>query len=241
MPVLLLCQGEAEAKKRLRRAIEARYGINPPAIEKISMSFKGRAHAKLGPIKTWIPVEAKASFVFPSHLRWEFSLKPLNLPMQKGIETYDGKMYRNQKAIGANKESVKTTYMASARGRLWQMAAILLTPMSDFYIKISSCGEDCIIAENTKLNDSVHIYLRPNDTIDYAVAKCFNPDAEREQKLYLKLSEELVNVDGLMLPTQVSAFWDDEPYFEMQPIAINTNPDLPEECFTLEQTSPNAT
>lgn len=239
MPVLLLCQGDAEAKARLRRAIEARYGINPPAIEKISIAFKGRAHAKLGPIKTWIPVEAKASFVFPTHLRWEFALKPMNLPVQKGIETYDGKTYRNQKAIGTNKESVKTSFISSARGRLWQMAAILLTPMSDYYIKMSSCGKDCIIAENTKLNDTVHIYLRENDTIDYAAVKCFNPESEREQKLFLKLSPELTTINGLIMPTQVSAFWDDEPYFELQATEVDTNPNLPEEAFTLEASAPN--
>jgi hypothetical protein len=235
MPVLLLCQGDAEAKNRLRRAIEARYGINPPAIEKISMSFRGRAHTKIGPVKTWIPVEAKASFVFPTHLRWEFAVKPMNLPVQKGIETYDGKMYRSQKAIGANKESVKTDFISSARGRLWQMAAILHTPMSDYYIKVSSCGSDCIIAENTKLNDAVHIYLRQNDTMDYAAVRCFNPEKEREQKLFLRLSEEIRNVNGMMMPSQVSAFWDDEPYFEMEPIHVDTNPKLPDDTFTLGQ------
>lgn len=239
MPVLLLCQGDTEAKLRLRRAIEARYGINPPAIEKISISFKGRAHTKIGPIKTWIPVEAKASFVFPTHLRWEFAVKPMNLPVQKGIETYDGKIYRNQRAIGANRESVQTSLISSARGRLWQMAAILLTPMSDYYIKVSSCGADCIIAENTKLNDAVHIYLRQNDTMDYAAVKCFNPDTEREQKLYLKLSEELISVNGLIMPAHVTAYWDNEPYFEMQPTEVDTNPSLPESDFTLGQASSN--
>lgn len=235
MSVLLLCQGEAGAKNRLRQAIEARYGINPPAIEKITISFKGRTRIKLGPVKTWIPVEAKASFVFPTHLRWEFTAKPMNLPMQKGIETYDGKTYRNQKAIGLNKESVTTNLLTSARGRLWQMAAMLLTPMSDYYIKVSSCADDCIIAENMALNDSVRIYLRPNHTIDYTVVRCMNPDTQKQQSLRLVLSEELTNFDGLILPREVKAFWDDDAYFEMQPIEVNLNPDLPEDTFTLGQ------
>jgi hypothetical protein len=113
------------------------------------------------------------------------------------------------------------------------MAAILLTPMSDYYIEVSNCGVNCIQAVNTKINDSVRMYLRENYTIDYAEVECFNPDTERNQNLYLRLSEKQVPVDGLMLPEQVSAFWDDEPYFEMSPSKVEMHPDMSEEYFTL--------
>ena len=33
MPVLLLARGDQDSKSLLRRAIEARYGLGPPAIE----------------------------------------------------------------------------------------------------------------------------------------------------------------------------------------------------------------
>lgn len=233
MPVLLLCQGEADAKNRLRRAIEARYGNNPPAIEKIRIGFKGRTRVKLGPITTWVPVTAQASFVFPTHLRWDFTVKPLNLPVQKGVEVYDGRTYRTQRVIGRGTESGKTDFITSARGRLWQIAAILLTPMSDYYINVSNYGENCLKAVNTKLNDSVDIYLRENYTIDHTVVQCFNPDTEKQQNLYLNLSREQSPVNGLMLPKTVAAFWDNEPYFEMSPTEVELHPDLPDEYFTL--------
>lgn len=233
MPVLLLCRGENEAKNRLRAAIEARYGKNPPAIEKIRIGFEGRTRVKMGPVTTWVPVAAQASFVFPTHLRWDFTVKPLSLPVQKGIEVFDGKTYRTQRVIGRDTKSGKTDLITSARGRLWQMAAILLTPMSDYYIEVSNSGPNSIKAVNTKLNDSVDIYLRENYTVDYAVVQCFNPDTERQQNLYLNLSHEQIPVNGLMLPKRVASFWDNEPYFEMSPTKVEQNPDLPDDYFTL--------
>ena len=233
MPVLLLCRGEANAKATLRQAIEARYGRTPPAIEKIKIGFAGRTHIKLGPMTSWVPVEAEASFVFPTHLRWDFTVKPLKLPVQKGVEAYDGKIYRTQRVLGQNKETIQTDIIASARGRLWQMAAILLTPMSDYYIEMKQCGKHCLKAVNTKLHDSVEIHLRHNHTIDYAVVQCQNPDSGRIQNLYLRLSETQIPVDGLMLPQQVAAFWDNAPYFEMSPVSVNMHPNLPDDHFTL--------
>jgi hypothetical protein len=233
MPVLLLCQGEEGAKEMLRKAIEARYGINPPAIEKITIAFKGRARTKMGPVTTWVPVDAEASFVFPTHLRWEFTVKPLGLPVQRGVEAYDGKVYRSTRAIGASTKSEETAMLVSARSRLWQMAATLLSPMSDYFIKVTQYATDCIEAENTKLNDSVLIYLRPDHTIKLASVICYNPDANRHQKLNLEFTAEQAPVDGLMLPEEIKAFWDDEAYFEMKPIKVDLHPDLPEELFTL--------
>ena len=233
MPVLLLCRGEVDAKDRLRNAIEARYGTNPPAIEKIRIGFEGRTRFNMGPVSAWVPVSAEASFVFPTHLRWDFTVKPFKLPVQKGIEVFDGKTYRTQRAIGRNTESGKTDIITSARGRLWQMAAILLTPMSDYYIEVLNSGENGIKAVNTKLNDSVNIYLCEDYTISRAIVQCFNPDTAKQQNLVLKLSREQAPVDGLMLPERIAAFWDNEPYFEMSPTEVEMHPDLSEEHFTL--------
>lgn len=233
MPVLLLCRGESDAKNRLRGAIEARYGKMPPAIEKISIAFQGRTQIKLGPVRSWVPIQARASFVFPTHLRWDFTVKPLRLPVQKGVEAFDGKTYRTQRAIGNDKKSTNTDLIASARGRLWQMAAILLTPMSDYFIEVSNIGENGIKAANMKLHDSVSLFLREDYTIDYSVVHCFNPETQRNQNLYLQLSQTQTLVNGLMLPQKVSAFWDDEPYFEMSPTQVDMHPDFPKDTFNL--------
>jgi hypothetical protein len=233
MPALLLCQGDIDAKKMLRQAIEARYSVSPPAIESLRINFKGRARIKLGPVKTWLPIEAEARFVFPTHLRWDFVVKPLNLPVQRGIEAFDGKTYRMTRGNNPPSEIDQTKVIASARGRLWAMAALLLTPMSDYYIKISLCGENCIEALNTKLNDSVRIYLRSDYSVEYAEVECLNPDTQKVQKHTLRLEKNQSPIAGLMLPTKVSAYWDDEIYYEMQPVSADLQTVLTDELFTL--------
>ena len=42
MPVLLLAQGDPQAKDLLRKAIHARYGLRPPALDSLHINFKGR-------------------------------------------------------------------------------------------------------------------------------------------------------------------------------------------------------
>ena len=113
------------------------------------------------------------------------------------------------------------------------MAATLLTPISDYFIKVTQYAEDCIEAENTKLNDSVFIYLRQDHTIKLSSVTCYNPDSDRHQKLNLEFTAEQAPIDGLMLPKEIKAFWDDEPYFEMKPVKVDLHPDLPENLFTL--------
>ena len=233
MPVLLLCQGDPEAKDLLRRAIESRYGINPPAIESLRIDFTGRARIKLGPIRTWVPVEATASFVFPTHLRWDFVVKPLGLSIQRGIEAFDGSTYRMARGNNLANQLKQTDIIASARGRLWSMAAILLTPMSDHYIKISNCGEYCIEAANTELKDSVRLELRDNYTIDFAQVECLNPDTNRLQQHTLQLADEQNPIGDLMLPAKVSAYWDDELFYEMEPVAVDLNAEFDEDWFSL--------
>jgi hypothetical protein len=36
-----------------------------------------------------------------------------------------------------------------------------------------------------------------------------------------------------MLPCKISTFWDDAPYFEVEPILVESNPQIPETVFTL--------
>ena len=158
MPVLLLAQGEPEAKNLLRKAIETRYGQKPPAIEALRVDFKGRTRFKSPKAEVWLPLEVTARFVFPTHLRWDYVIKPQNMPEQRNIESYDGSIYRSLRGEKKPHEIDQTRYLKSVRARLWAMAAILLTPMSDYYVTITQCGDYCFDAENTKLNDSVRIF-----------------------------------------------------------------------------------
>jgi hypothetical protein len=106
--------------------------------------------------------------------------------------------------------------------------------MSDHYIKVTSCGDRCIEALNTKLNDTVKIHLHDDYSINYVEVECLNPETDSIQKHTLKLEHEQQPINNLMLPTKVMAYWDDVLHYEMRPVEVDLHPELPLSLFTLE-------
>lgn len=234
MPVLLLAQGDVAAKDMLRRTIEARYGLRPPVIESLHLDFKGRARVKLGPITTWVPVEAAARFLFPTALRWDFTVKPVGVEVQRGVEAFDGAIYR--RARGSHTPAVvdDAAQASSMQSRLWAIAAVLLTPLGEEFVRLEVCGDNCLKATNTRFNNVAQLQLRENQMLESVSLRCLNLDNDREQQFVLRLSDEQTALNDLMLPQRISAFWDDEPYFEVQIVRAECNPPIDDSVFTLE-------
>lgn len=234
MPVLLLSYGDPQAKDMLRRAIEARYGLRPPVLDSLKLTFKGRTRVKVGPVKTWVPVEIEAFFQFPTAMRWDFNVKPLGLSVQKGIEAFDGKNYRSVRGGKSPVVIDDEAQINAMQRRLWATASILLTPLSNQFVKLEFKGNNCITAINTQLDDPADLYLRANNTLDYVQVSSIDPDG-KSRNFILRLSEEQKTLNELILPKQINALWDDEPYFEIEPIEAESNPEIPSTTFTLEK------
>lgn len=234
MPVLLLAQGDPEAKNLLRKAIEARYGINPPVIESLRIDFKGRARAKVGPVTTWVPVDATAQFRFPTAMRWDFTVKPVGVTVQRGSEAFDGEVYRRSRGNSAPTIIDTQEQVDSMQSRLWAIAALLLTPLGDHFVKLIASEGSHFNALNTRFGDAVKVCLRDNYTIEELRVNCLNPDTEQQQEFVMKLSEEQEIINDLMLPKKISTFWDDEPFYEVQPVLVESNPDITGAVFKLE-------
>ena len=233
MPVLLLAQGDAEAKDLLRKAIEARYGLRPPALESLQIDFKGRVRAKVGPVTTWLPVDATAYFQFPTSMRWDFTVKPMGVPVQRGLDAFDGTTYRRLRGSNTPQVISDETQVTSVQRRLWAIAALFLTPLGDHFVKLSATGSHSLDATNTTLDDTVSLYLRPDNTLDYVQVACLNPDSNQQQTFTLRLSTDQAPVNEFMLPRKISAFWDDAPYFEVEPVRVDSSPQFTEALFTL--------
>lgn len=239
MPVLLLAQGDPQAKDLLRRAIEARYGASPPAIESLDIEMKGRTRAHVGPITAWIPLEIQARFRFPSAMRWDFIARPAGVAVQRGTDAFDGAVYRRQRGGDPPEVVEGQNLVQSAQRRLWALAALFLTPLGEHFVRLVHTGDYSFEAANTLINDAVRLCLRPDSTLEQVEVTCFNPDSGRDQRFSLRLSAEQEPVDGIMLPRKISAFWDDEPYFEAEPVRVVSNPEIPDGAFTLAA-GPNA-
>ncbi len=233
MPVLLLAQGDAKARDLLKKAISARYGFNPPAIESLRIDFKGRARAKVGPITAWVPVEVLASFRFPTQMRWDFTVKTIGVALQNGIEAYDGQQYRRARGSSSPSLMNDEAAVSSMRRRMWSVAALLLTPLGEHFVKLTSNDDGSLNATNTQLNDTVKMFLRANDTLERIEFECVNPDTDRTQMFSLQVAEQQTPVNGLMLPTTIHTFWDKEPYLEFEPVAVESNAQFSEAQFSL--------
>ena len=232
MPVLLLAQGDAQARDALRAAIETRYGVRPPVIDSLQIGFKGRAYSRVGPVKAWVPTKLMACFRFPVAMRWDYASKPMNLPWRSEVEAFDGKTYRRVRdktpTIIRNDEQI-----SSMRCRLWAMAAIFLTPLSDTQVEVSMTGQHSIRAVNTKQGDGVEIFLHPDNSIEHVRTYCLNPDTEKREHYTISLSNEMVHMDGLVLPAKIAGSWNNVPSFVIKPVTLKNNRRFPDDFFSL--------
>ena len=233
MPVLLLCYGEPRAKTLLKEAIEARYGPNPPALDSLRLDFEGSAPVKLAFVNSWVPVVSQAYFIFPSRLRWDFTVKPFGLPVQRGTDAYDGQTFYMVRGKASEAQD-QTEAIESARRRLLLITAILLTPLSETFVKVHNADGLSFDATNTQLGDTVRLTLRQDRSLASASVECFNVEAGRRQRLTFHLSSEQMPIDGLMLPCEMTATWDDEVFYKMRPIQAQPHVALDEALFRLE-------
>ncbi len=233
MPVLLLAQGDPQAKDLLRKAIQARYGLRPPALESLHINFRGRARTKIGPVNMWVPVEAIGRFCFPDKMRWDFAVKAVGVQVNSGTEAFDGASYRNTRRSKNAAVSTDQQQIESMQHRLWAIAAVMLTPLGEMFVKLKANTENEIEACNTRFNGAVNLHLRADQKLDYVVTDCQNPDTGKRETFRLQLSDELMSFGDLILPSKINAFWNDEPYFEIEPMDAAANPNIDSTVFEL--------
>ncbi len=238
MPILLLAKGDADARDLLKNAIRARYGLRPPAIESLRIDFTGRTRVKLGPLKTWVPVEATAQFSLPSSMRWDFTARPAGVAVRRGVESYDGVVMRTVRGTGPAKAIEDTAVVETAKKRLWAIAALMLTPLGDEYVELQIMDDFTFRATHTKLDVAVVVKLRENALIDTVSVEAFNADRGVDEVLSLAPSPEMTSMDGLLIPTQVVSMWNDEPWLEVSPAEMKQNPEIPISVFMLDAGAP---
>ncbi|MEL6271711.1 MAG: hypothetical protein AAFV33_19450 [Chloroflexota bacterium] len=233
MPVLLLARGDKDARELLKRAIEARYGHRPPAFDTLRIDFNGRANTKIGPLSTWVPVELTTQFLLPNAMRWDFVAKPVGVPLRRGTESYDGKVLRSLRGTGKPDVISEQERVDSARRRLWAIAALLLTPLGDHFVELSTVDDLVFKAKNTQIDTDVEIHLKPNFWIDFVTVTCLNPDNNRVEQLKITAQQKLIEKDDLLLPEKITMLWNDKPSVELEPQEARNNPEIPMTVFTL--------
>jgi hypothetical protein len=234
MPVLLLARGDQESKALLRRAIEARYGLGPPALETLKLQLKGRARAKVGPITTWIPLEITVYLKFAFAVRWDFNAHPVGIPISSGAEAFDGETYRRRHSHDPISVLNTAEEIASMRARLWAMSALLLTPLGEHFVELKAVGERCFDATHRDLGLTTRLQLKPDDTLDFVETRCLNPATGTMQTFSVYALNGQQTVGNLILPRRMGIAWDKQPEVEFSATAANTNLAVDDSVFRLE-------
>lgn len=235
MPILLLSRGDKEGRDLLRKALEARYGMNVPAIETLKIDFEGRIRTKLGPISTWVPLETTTYFAFPGRGRWDFNVRAVGVPLKDGSNALDGDVYRKRRRNGDIEVIADPEHVRAAR--LWRFVAMgmILTPLSQQFIELKGTGERSFLAINLETKETIEVVLNDDFTVSKVFTRSANPAMNFEQQTYTLMAEDgQVAVNDFMLPAKLTRLWDDEEQYEVKPVAVEINPPLSDSIFALE-------
>lgn len=232
MPVLLMARGDQEARDLLKKAIQARYGLRPIAIDTLLLSFSGQVQMRIGPINTWVPLEANAAFDFPDAMRWDTVAKPMGgIAVQRWVECYDGQRLYMSRGRDKAQTSDSTMLVESAQRRLWAMAALMLMPLGEHFVTLKQDGERSLIATNTELGASAKICFDERYWIQSVSVDCYNGETNSVQTFTLQIDNELVSFEDVLLPKTIQAYWDDQLWYEVVTTAARVNLVLPPDTF----------
>jgi len=231
VPVLLMSQGDTQAKDLLRRVIEARYGYQPPVIETLRITMRGRVPTKIGPLSLNAQMEITAYFRFSSTVRFDVTVRFLGIPLQRISVGYDGTtVYRKQGDTVTMLEGESSPY----RSFLWAAAGFFLTPLGEHFVELSSTGEHSFDAKNVQNGDVASLQLHSDNRLDKVQVSSPSAANDQPQIFTLGLNRDRVLINDLALPTQVTASWKGITY-TLAPVSAEVNPPLQDALFTLQQ------
>lgn len=238
MPVLLLAQGDKEARDLLRQAIEARYALQPPAIERLRVHCKRQEKAQIGPLTFGVAADVRIYFHFPKAIRWDVTARKFGLTLRQSTDAFDGTTYQQVRGSQINRIT-DANPIQSMRQQLWAIMAVLLTPLNEHFVSVTMADEpNSFDATNTETNDVVRLRLLANHALESVSVTCLNLEIGKEQVYTIRVSSELSNVDGLLLPRKISMLWDDRLTCEVEPVAAENNAPITDGIFSLDENPP---
>lgn len=233
MPILLLSRGDQDSRNLLKQAITARYGHSAPMIDTVKIDLKGRSRVKLAFASTWMHTDATLFVKFPSSIRWDFTVRPVGLPVTSSSEAFDGEALRRSRMLRGAEVHTDTAALRSSQSRIWMVAVMLLTPLSDPAVQLAIKADNLLEVTHTTLGVCVHLLLNDDKTLNRVTTRCYNPLTEREQLYTLQAEGGQHVVNNVMLPSQINVLWDTELDMEMMPLHVDINPPLNEDFFKL--------
>ncbi len=231
MPVLLLAQGDQASRTLLRNAIEARYGLGPPALETLTLRLRGRQRAHVGPIALWAALDGTASFKFPLTMRWDYTARRAGLILHRDSGSFDAALVRRRR-----RDQVVTdaALVEAARALLWAGCAVLLIPLSEAFVELHMIDDFSFDAINTEAGVTARLQLNQDYSLASVSTDCINPANGKAETFTIRLAGGLALLGDLILPRELTLLWNDQPEYELTPVSAASNDPLDDGFFQLE-------
>ncbi len=216
----------------LRNAIEARYGLGPPALETLTLRIKGRQRAHLGPLALWAAVDGAAYFRFPLTARWDYAARIAGLTFRKDSISFDDPVMRRRQRNQVVTDD--SALLESVRARLWAGCALLLIPLSEAFVELRVTDDFCLDAINADAGVTAHLQLNQDYSLAAVSTDCINPANGKLETFTIRLAGGLALLDDLILPRELTLWWNDQLESELAPVSAASNEPLDDGFFHLQ-------
>jgi hypothetical protein len=234
MPVLLLARGDARGRELLKRGIESRYGYRPPALETLEVTFKGRAPARIGPLRMQLPLSLTLRIKFPFFASGSVAFNLLGITFRRTSDSFDGSTLRHLNGSKIPTVSDENKALTSARKRLWAINALLLTPLTEQFVELHGVTDTSLEATHTGTGDSALLTFGTDNRVREVQTICYRTETGADAVFKITVVGDQKDVDDLILPGMLVVSWDDTPIGELEPVSAQTNPVLPDGWLLLK-------
>jgi hypothetical protein len=235
MKILILAQGDPIGLDLFKKLVDARYGMSPPAMDALRVTFEGRSQARLGPLPLWARVKATATYQFPFQMKWEFKIKMLRIFNTSFATSFDGEAVYEKQRLEIKRTSDEVE-VDSARRRVWAETVFFISPLiADHQVRLEGVSSSSFRALAPGWPEiATEVHLREDHTVDHVDIERIDPVDNQRKIQRLRPVGELINIDGLILPQKLQRCWYDDMFMELVPVSVEMNPRLTDDEFVLK-------
>ncbi|GEM_PF-1021193 len=239
MSFLTLAQGDPIGKDLLKKLVNSRYGISPPAMESLRITYRGRTRARLWRVPLWARVDAVATYRFPREMKWEFKVRLLGLLRSGYTTSFDGTAVYEQHGFKVS-TITDEVLVESARRRAWAETVFFISPLiADPQVHVEGEGNHTLrVWLAGQEADVAIVRLDEDNRLHEVEVERVDPADGQRKRQFIRPVGELVKVDGLIMPQTIQRYWEDELFMELSPVAVDLNPELAPDVFTLREENP---
>ncbi len=222
MAFLSLSRGDPAARELLERAIRARYGLRPPALESRRLWMTGRGK---GPLGLPVTVLTMTAYALPNYWRWDQTRKLFGFKISSTSLSFDGtNWYERIKGNVTVTDDPQT--ITGARQRLWADIAFSLAPLTMPGTTLKSVDDTTFnVMRDAEPETIAQVRLDNSDAV--TVETTYYEPTLRQMISYKLVSQGgLQSLDGFVVSKQIAYQWDNRQSEVFNVVKAEANPTI---------------